>query len=72
MRLRFDDERRDQYGRLLAYVSVDGRFVNAELVRRGFARTLEIAPNTDEAARLDRLERRAGAAGLGLWDACGS
>src|SRR3954452_8889733 len=36
VRLRFDAERRDRYGRLLAYVyrASDGLFVNAELVRR--------------------------------------
>src|SRR5919106_2430176 len=33
VRLVFDRERRDVYGRLLAYVYVRGRFVNAELVR---------------------------------------
>ena len=71
VRLVFDDERRDQYGRLLAYVYVGDTFVNAELVRDGFARTLTIAPNTDFAERLDRLARRAGAAGRGLWGACG-
>jgi micrococcal nuclease len=68
----FDDERRDQYGRLLAYVYVGDTFVNAELVRDGFARTLTISPNTDFAERFDRLVRRAGAAGRGLWGACGS
>ena len=37
MRLRFDAERRDRYGRLLAYVyrAGDGLFVNAALVRGG-------------------------------------
>ena len=68
----FDHELRDDYGRLLAYVYVGDVFVNARLVARGFARTLEIAPNTSMAARLGRLEARAGAAGRGLWDACGA
>jgi micrococcal nuclease len=66
----FDRELRDSYGRLLAYVFADGVLVNAELVARGFARTLEIAPNTSKAPRLARLERRAGAAARGLWGAC--
>jgi micrococcal nuclease len=70
VRLRFDRERRDRYGRLLAYVHAGGRFVNAELVRRGFARTLTIPPNDSRAALLARLERRAGRAGRGLWDVC--
>jgi micrococcal nuclease len=67
VRLVFDAERRDDYGRLLAYVYVDDRLVNAELIRRGLARTLEIAPNTSKAPRLARLEARAGRAGRGLW-----
>jgi micrococcal nuclease len=70
VRLVFDRELRDVYGRLLAYVYVGHRFVNAELVRRGYARTLEIPPNTAHADRLAALESRAGDAGLGLWGAC--
>jgi micrococcal nuclease len=75
--LRFDAERRDVYGRLLAYVYLPGAgpgghplFVNAELVRRGLARTLTIAPNDSFAALFARLAARAGAAGRGLWGRC--
>ena len=70
VRLVFDREARDDYGRLLAYVYAGGRFVNAELVRGGYARTLEISPNTSHAAELRRLASRAGRAGKGLWGAC--
>jgi micrococcal nuclease len=66
----FDAELRDRYGRLLAYVYVGELLVNAELLEQGFARTLEIEPNTSKAPRFARLARRAGAAGLGLWGAC--
>jgi micrococcal nuclease len=67
-----DVEPRDRYGRLLAYVyrASDGLFVNAELVRRGYARTLTIAPNVAHAAEFRRLARGARAAGRGLWSAC--
>jgi micrococcal nuclease len=70
--LRTDAEARDRYGRLLAYVyrRGDGTFVNAALVRDGFARTLTIAPNVAHAAELLRLSRAARAAGRGLWSAC--
>ena len=73
VRLRVGRERTDRYGRLLAYVYLrgeGGRFVNAELVRRGYARTLEIPPNTDFADRFERLERRARDDDRGLWAVC--
>ena len=59
VRLRFDDELRDRYGRLLAYVYVGETLVNAALIRGGYARTLEIEPNTSEAGRFARLQERA-------------
>jgi micrococcal nuclease len=70
--LRTDAETRDRYGRLLAYVyrRPDGLFVNAELVRRGYATTLTIPPNVSHAAELLRLQREARSAGRGLWSAC--
>ena len=70
LRLVFDVERRDAYGRLLAYAYIGHRFVNAELVRRGFARTLAIPPNTLHSALFGRLEIAAARAGRGLWGAC--
>jgi micrococcal nuclease len=70
VRLVFGVERRDAYGRLLAYVYLGSRFVNAELVRRGLARTLTIPPNDRHAALFRRLELHAARAGRGLWGAC--
>ena len=70
VRLRFDHERRDRYGRLLAYVHLGPLLVNAELVRRGYARTLAIPPNTGRAELFSRLQQQAGDAGRGLWAAC--
>ena len=70
LRLVFGAERRDTYGRLLAYAYIGHRFVNAALVRRGLARTLAIPPNTRYQALFRRLERKAARAGQGLWGAC--
>lgn len=70
VRLVFGVERRDVYDRLLAYVYLGPRFVNAELVRRGLARTLTIPPNDRFAPLFARLERGAARAGRGLWGAC--
>jgi micrococcal nuclease len=69
-RLVFDAERRDRYGRLLAYVYLGDELVNATIIRRGYARTLTIAPNDRYAPLFARLEQRAGNAGRGLWEAC--
>lgn len=70
VRLRFDRERRDRYGRLLAYVYAGGVFVNAELIRRGYATALAIAPNDSRAGLFRRLEDGARRAGRGLWSRC--
>src|SRR4051794_41616047 len=70
VRLVYDAERRDRYGRLLAYVYRDSMFVNAALVRAGFARTLTIAPNVRFAARFAQLARQARDHGRGLWRTC--
>ena len=72
VRLRFGAEQRDKYGRLLAYVyrARDGLFVNAALVREGYATTLTIPPNTAHATQFATLERRARDRRRGLWRAC--
>jgi len=73
VRLTYDAEQRDRYGRLLAYVrrSRDGLFVNEELVRRGYATTMTIPPNVRYAGRFRALQRDARQAGRGLWGSCG-
>lgn len=71
--LRYDRVVHDRYGRVLAYVYRDGPaplFVDADLVARGYARTLSIPPNTAHAAELSRLQAAAALAGRGLWGAC--
>jgi micrococcal nuclease len=72
VRLVQDVEARDRYGRVLAYVyrEPDGLFVNAELARDGYARTLTIAPNVRYAGRFAALAAAARSAGRGLWSAC--
>ena len=72
VRLVEGEEPRDRYGRLLAYVrrDRDGLFVNEQLVARGYARTLTIAPNDRYALRFRALEARARVARTGLWGRC--
>jgi micrococcal nuclease len=45
VRLEFDVQPRDQYGRLLAYVYVGEVMVNAELMRQGYALLSTYPPN---------------------------
>jgi micrococcal nuclease len=68
--LRFDRQRRDHYGRLLAYVELDGRRFNDELLTGGYARLLVIPPNGRHARAMLDEELAARAAGRGLWGAC--
>lgn len=59
---------RDRYGRTLAWVWLeDGRFVNAELVRLGYAQVYTFPDNPDHARLLVLCQREAREAGRGLW-----
>ena len=66
--------RRDQYGRLLAYVNLaTGPDVGLHLIRRGFA--LVYVYNSKPFARFnqyDAAERQASSSRLGTWSACSS
>jgi micrococcal nuclease len=68
VRLEYDRERYDRYGRLLAYLFLpDGAMVNAAVVRRGLARVYTQAPNLRYQDDLNAVQREAMAAGRGLW-----
>ncbi len=60
VRLEFDLEKRDKYGRLLAYVYLaDGTFVNAEIIKQGYAAVMVIPPNLKYAELFQRLYQEA-------------
>lgn len=65
--LEFDEERKDQYDRTLAYLFKGELFVNGELVRRGLAYCFTWAPNTAHEDDFISLQRDARAARRGLW-----
>jgi endonuclease YncB( thermonuclease family) len=67
VRLRFDQQARDEHGRLLAYVWVDGVFVNATLLHRGYAEAERGTVNTRYASYFQSLEADARRARRGLW-----
>jgi len=67
VRLVKDVSEKDRYGRLLRYIYVGDLFVNAELVRLGYARADRYPPDTKYAELFSRLESEAKQAGTGRW-----
>jgi len=71
VQLEQDVEARDRYGRLLAYVWLDGTLVNWRMVREGWAVLLTYPPNVQYVEWLTDAEHRAREEGRGLWAAGG-
>ena len=68
VRLEFDVEKYDKYKRLLAYVYLqDGTFVNAEIVKQGYASLMTIPPNVEYADLFQKLYQEARENQRGLW-----
>jgi micrococcal nuclease len=69
VRLEFDVERHDKYGRILAYVYLvdDGTFVNAKIIEEGYASLMTYPPNVKYADEFVKLYRQARENNLGLW-----
>lgn len=66
--LELDVQERDRYGRLLAYVYVDGSMLNEELVKEGLAMLLTIPPNVRYTDRFQKLQREARSREAGIWN----
>jgi micrococcal nuclease len=67
-----DEETRDQYGRVLAYVFCGAQmdvFANAEMLRQGLATLYIVPPNVERVAVLQRAQDEAQTAGAGMWAA---
>lgn len=68
VRLEFDVEKLDRYDRLLAYVYLkDGTFVNAEIVKQGFASVATFPPNIKYVDLFLKLQQEARENQRGLW-----
>ncbi|MFQ5955227.1 MAG: thermonuclease family protein, partial [Kiloniellales bacterium] len=68
VRLAFGGRRMDRHGRLLAHVyDAAGRWLQAEMLRQGLARVYSFADNRSLVPEMLALERRARAAGRGIW-----
>ncbi|MDE2058984.1 MAG: thermonuclease family protein [candidate division NC10 bacterium] len=71
IRLEFDQERTDGYGRILAYVYAGDEMVNARLVQEGLAHAFFIGPNRKHHALLLRLQAEVKQRKVGIWSARG-
>lgn len=66
--LEFDAERRDDYGRLLAYVYLpDDTMFNETLLREGYAQVATFPPNTRYLDRFEEAQDEAREARRGIW-----
>jgi endonuclease YncB( thermonuclease family) len=69
VRLEYDQQRQDKYGRTLAYVYLEnGTFVNAEIIRQGYGFVYTRFP-FKFSEQFRQLEREARDAKQGLWGA---
>lgn len=67
VKLEYDQELNDRYGRTLAYVYVDSIMLEDVLLTMGMARTLTMEPNTRYQHHFEMLEREARDSGSGFW-----
>lgn len=69
--LSYDSVCQDRYGRTLAYVVVDGRDFNAELISKGYACRYYLKPDgMSREAEFADLESVAKTNRIGVWGAC--
>ena len=61
---------KDRYGRLLGYVYINDLFVNAELVRGGYAEVNSYGNPGSKIVELINIERDAKLKSTGLWSSC--
>ena len=67
VKLEFDAVKRDKYGRLLAYVYIDGKHISQDMIERGFAKVLMIPPNLKFADYFLTLQNLAKEEKRGIW-----
>ena len=65
--LEFDVQERDQYGRLLAYVWIDGEMFNKVLLREGYAQVATFPPNVKYQDDFIKLQNHAIENNIGFW-----
>jgi micrococcal nuclease len=67
VRLEYDVQKSDQYGRILAYVFVDDIFVNLELIKAGLAVVYTVPPNVKYTDMFVKAQKEAQEKEAGMW-----
>ena len=67
IRIEWDVQKKDKYGRLLGYVYVGNRFVNAEMIKSGLANLYTVPPNVKHTDYFLKLQNEAKEKKLGIW-----
>ena len=68
LKMEFDVQKRDKYGRLLGYVYLsNGKMLNEEIVKAGYANLMTIPPNVKYQERFLKAYKEAREHGRGLW-----
>jgi len=65
--LEFDVQERDQYGRLLAYIYLDGLMFNKTLLEMGYARLATYPPNVKYLDDFTKIQEEARKNNKGFW-----
>ncbi|MGD6817447.1 thermonuclease family protein [Metabacillus sp. 113a] len=60
-------EERDRYGRMLAYIWIDGKLFNEQLLENGLARVAVYPPNTKYLDSFERTEEQAQQDNKNIW-----
>ena len=67
IRLEYDVDSLDRYGRTLAYAYLNDRFINAELIKNGYALLMTVPPNVRYESQFVAGQSYARSNRLGLW-----
>lgn len=65
--LEFDVQERDKYGRLLAYVYIDGEMFNKVLLQEGYAQLDTVPPNVKYVNDFKEIQKEARDNNKGFW-----
>jgi len=67
LKLEYDKDQKDNWGRTLAYVWIDTVMVNAEMIKMGLASVYMISPNFKYKDELTSCQKQARINKLGIW-----